>query len=79
MANEQNLRSLERANVITSEEAAQVGGGEGECTSTASVNTGIVNVTTTAPDPASAMIAIYEGAVAFTSHVIERVANGTSE
>jgi len=60
---------------LTTEQVDAVAGGD----ATVTVNTGIVTVQETAPTPAQAMIAIYEGAVAFTSHVIGRVLGETTD
>jgi hypothetical protein len=59
---------------IAAENAADVSGGDG-CSTTVSVGTGGANVSTSAGSPGDAMIAIYDGAVSATSHVIETVAN----
>lgn len=56
---------------IAAENAADVSGGD--CTS---VSVGPVTVTN-GGSPGEAMIAIYDGAVAATSHIIETVANAT--
>ncbi|HSN20652.1 MAG TPA: hypothetical protein VLS49_08240 [Usitatibacter sp.] len=58
------------------EQAAQVGGG-GDCTSTATVGSGGVTISSSGATAGDAMIAIYDGAVSLTSHVIETVANST--
>jgi hypothetical protein len=60
---------------LTTEQVDAVAGGD----ATVTVNTGIVNVEQTAPTPGEALIAIYEGAVAFTSHVIGRVLGETTD
>lgn len=62
---------------LSADQASDVAGGDGGCTSTVNVGSGGVGVTTSAPTPGDAMIAIYDGAVAVTSHVIETVANAT--
>ena len=60
---------------ISAEQAAEVGGGDGSCSASASVGTSGANVQVQATTPGQAMIAIYDGAVEVTSHVIETVAN----
>ena len=63
---------------ISAQDVAAVSGGTtAECPTgtptTVTVNTGLVNVVTQAPDFASAVINLYEGIVQSTSYVIERV------
>jgi len=59
---------------LPAEQAAEIAGGATSCTSTATAGTGGVSVSTSAPTPGEAMIAIYDGMVEVTSHVIETVA-----
>jgi len=63
----------ESAQPISQEQAAQVGGGEGECTTT--LNAGFI--TTTGSSVESTVTSTYEGLVDATSHIIERVVNAT--
>ncbi|HUJ00909.1 MAG TPA: hypothetical protein VLY46_11770 [Usitatibacter sp.] len=58
---------------IAAESAADVSGGD--CGTTVTVGTSGTSVSTTSGSPGDAFIAIYDGAVAATSHVIETVAN----
>jgi len=60
---------------ISAEQAGEVGGGDGSCSSTVTVGGGGVSVGTTAPTPGQAMTAIYDGAVETVSHIIETVAH----
>ncbi|HEY2627504.1 MAG TPA: hypothetical protein VGI57_00175 [Usitatibacter sp.] len=55
---------------LSEEQVTSIAGGDG---TTASGGSSGVNVTTTAPDPGTALISIYEGFVDVTSHIIERV------
>jgi hypothetical protein len=54
------------------DQAAQVAGGDGECTTTLTLG-GIL--TTVGPTVGETVTATYDGLVDATSHVIERVAN----
>jgi hypothetical protein len=54
---------------VDADQAAQVAGGDGDCTSTVSVG-GIKSPTETFGDAA---IQTYEGAIDATSHIMERV------
>ncbi|MEM9208231.1 MAG: hypothetical protein AAGA61_03215 [Pseudomonadota bacterium] len=58
---------------LTSDELELVAGGAGECTPASSANNynGVTDTSSVGKD----LINIYEGVVAATSHVIERVAN----
>jgi hypothetical protein len=60
---------------LSAEEATSISGGDGtaSCPTTVTVS-GSPSVTTGAPDPSSGLIAVYEGFVDVTSHIIERVA-----
>ena len=60
---------------ITPEQASDVAGGDGTCTSTVTVGTSGGSVTTQGATPGDALIATYEGIVDTTSYIIERVAN----
>ena len=62
------------AQAISNEQASEVAGGDGACTSTVTIGS-TTTVTTSAPTPGDALIATYEGIVDATSYVIERVAN----
>lgn len=55
------------------EQAAQVSGGDGDCTTTLSV----AGMTTSADSVGSVLINTYDGLVEATSYVIETVANST--
>jgi hypothetical protein len=58
---------------LSEQEATSISGGE----SSATVSTPVIGVTAGSyPDPGAALVAIYEGFVDVTSHVIERVVNG---
>jgi hypothetical protein len=57
---------------LSEEQAASIAGGDGSCTSTATVGT-TTTVTGSGATPADALISIYEGFVDLTSHVIERI------
>ena len=60
---------------LSQDQATSISGGDGS--TTAAVNTGAINVsTTTTGDPGAALTAIYEGFVDVTSHIIERVVTG---
>ena len=57
---------------LTQEQAAQVGGGEGECTTTVTLGGILTTAGTTVGDTVTAT---YDGLVDATSHIIERVSN----
>ncbi len=59
---------------LSPEQVTNVAGGDGSTTSVTAGSSG-VNVTQTGPDAGAALVAIYEGFVDVTSHVIERVVN----
>lgn len=59
---------------LSAEEATSISGGaDASCPTTVTVS-GNPSVSTGAPDPSSGLIAVYEGFVDVTSHIIERVA-----
>ena len=60
---------------LTSEELSLVAGGTGECTPDTSTSTNNYNGVTDPSSVGGDLINIYEGVVAATSHMIERVAN----
>jgi hypothetical protein len=61
---------------LSAEQVTNVAGGDGSSSATATVSaTPSIVVTSTAPDAGAALVAIYEGFVDVTSHVIERVVN----
>jgi hypothetical protein len=49
------------------------GGADASCPATATVGTSGASVGTTGPTPGDALIAIYEGFVEVTSHIIDRL------
>jgi len=60
---------------LSAEEATSISGGaDASCPTTVTVGTSGANVTTPAPSPSDGLIAVYEGFVDVTSHIIERVA-----
>jgi hypothetical protein len=60
---------------LSAEEATSISGGDAaaSCPTTVTIS-GNPSVATQAPDPSSGLIAVYEGFVDVTSHIIERVA-----
>src|SRR5579862_5753489 len=58
---------------LSPEQVTNVAGGDGSASAT--VGTSGINVTQPGPDTGAALVAIYEGFVDVTSHVIERVVN----
>ena len=58
---------------LSAEQVTNVAGGESSAT--VSTSSGISVTQSGAPDPGAALVAIYEGFVDVTSHVIERVVN----
>lgn len=58
-------------------DAANVAGGEGDCTSTATLG-GPVGVQAPVADFGNALITTYEGIIDATSHAIERVINAVN-
>lgn len=60
---------------VTAEQAGEVGGGAGECTTTLSAGTGGVSVQTSGPSVGQVLISTYDGVVEATSHIIETVAH----
>jgi hypothetical protein len=56
---------------LSEQETTSISGGEASATG----GTSGINTTVTAADPGAALVAIYEGFVDVTSHVIERVVN----
>jgi hypothetical protein len=74
----EETKKQEAGQALSGEQVAEVAGGTGtSCTSTATVGTGGVGVTNSAPTPGEAMTGIYDGLVEVTSHVIETVAKAT--
>ena len=59
---------------LSAEEATSISGGDAACPTTVSVGTSGANVVVPAPSPSDGLIAVYEGFVDVTSHIIERVA-----
>ena len=60
---------------LTPEQATSISGGaDASCPTTVTIG-GNPSVVTGAADPSSGLIAVYEGFVDVTSHIIERVAN----
>jgi len=64
----------ESAQPISQEQAAQVGGGDGTCTSTVTVG----GVSSPTESFGTAVTQTYEGAVEGTSYIIERVVKSMS-
>ena len=60
---------------LTREELSLVAGGTGECTPDTSASANNYNGVTDPSSVGGDLINIYEGVVAATSHIIERVAN----
>lgn len=58
---------------LAPEQAQQVSGGDGDCTTTLSV----AGMTTSGPSVGEVLISTYDGLVEATSYVIETVANST--
>jgi hypothetical protein len=58
---------------LSAEEATSISGGDASCPTTVTIS-GNPSVISQAPDPSSGLIAVYEGFVDVTSHIIERVA-----
>ena len=72
------MKTKEEAEVpkdLTQDEATQVAGGEGDCTSTVGVDLGVVSVNGTGATVGDALIGLYDGVVDATSHVIGTVAD----
>ena len=59
---------------LTTDQANQVSGGDGSCTSTISIGTSGVTVQGTGASVGDVLIGTYDGVVDATSHVIETVA-----
>jgi hypothetical protein len=61
---------------LSAEEATSISGGvvDATCPTTVTVGTSGANVVVPAPSPSDGLIAVYEGFVDVTSHIIERVA-----
>jgi hypothetical protein len=58
---------------LSTEQVASVAGGTDGCPTTTVVGPDGFRMTDTAPNPSAALIAIYDGFVDVTSHIIERV------
>jgi hypothetical protein len=60
---------------LSAEEATSISGGDGtaSCPTTVTVSAN-PSIVTPAPNPSDGLIAVYEGFVDVTSHIIERVA-----
>lgn len=71
------MSELKQLKQLSQLDAAQVGGGEGECTPTATLN-GPVGVQSQVADFGAALIGTYEGIIQATSYAIERVINAVS-
>lgn len=69
------LKQLKQLNPL---DAAQVGGGEGDCTTTATVGTDGIGVSGPPDAIGGALIGTYEGIIEATSYAIERVINAVS-
>ena len=72
------MSELKQLKQLTPLEAANVGGGEGDCTTTANVGTGGVGVSGDPTSIGGALIGTYEGIIEATSYAIERVINAVS-
>ena len=59
---------------LSAEEATSISGGDAACPTTVTVS-GNPSVVTQASSPSDGLIAVYEGFVDVTSHIIERVAS----
>ena len=62
---------------LSAEEATSISGGDAaaSCPTTVTVGTSGANMSVPAPSPSDGLIAVYEGFVDVTSHIIERVAS----
>jgi len=60
---------------ISAEQVGEVAGGDGSVT----IGPGCVGVTSSGATPGQAMVALYDGAVEVTSHVIETVATALKQ
>jgi hypothetical protein len=76
------MSELKQLKQISQLDAANVGGGDGDCPTTVTVGTGGVNVQETGPSVAdmvyNAASGTYEGIIEATSYAIERVINAVS-
>ncbi len=61
---------------LSAEEATSISGGDASCPTTVTVS-GNPSLVTGADSPSAGLIAVYEGFVDVTSHIIERVASAT--
>jgi len=59
---------------LSAEEATSISGGDGSCPTTVTVSAN-PSVVTGAGSPSDGLIAVYEGFVDVTSHIIDRVAS----
>jgi hypothetical protein len=62
---------------LSAEEATSISGGDASCPTTVTIGAGGSSIVTPAPSPSDGLIAVYEGFVDVTSHIIERVASAT--
>jgi hypothetical protein len=60
---------------ISAEQAGEVAGGDGSCTTTLSAGTSGIGIQTTGPTVGQVLISTYDGVVEATTHVIETVAH----
>jgi hypothetical protein len=58
---------------LSAEEATSISGGDASCPTTVTIS-GNPSIVTPAASPSDGLIAVYEGFVDVTSHIIERVA-----
>ena len=76
------MSGLKELKQLTPLDAANVAGGEADCTVTANIGTGGIGVTATGTDTqtmvATTLIGTYEGIIQATSYAIERVINAVS-
>ncbi len=63
---------------LPAEQVANVSGGDGTCSTTATIGTNGIVIQSTYNSFGEALIGTYEGIVEATSYVIERVATSTS-
>lgn len=65
-------------NQVSPADAANVSGGEGDCTATVTVGTDGISIGTTDGTVGGALIGTYEGIIEATSYALERVINAVS-
>jgi hypothetical protein len=73
----EETKPVKAGEALSPEQITSIAGGDGSASATATVgtNTGVSVSTGPVSDPGTALVAIYEGFVDVTSHVIERVVN----